>query len=572
MTAHNPYLQTTSENYRHLTGLVFNYSKNAVLITDAKRNIVLVNPAFTEITGYSLEDVLGKDPKIVKSGKHNRSFYQNLWHELVNHGYWQGTIWNRRKNGEIYPEWQTIHVVKNNKGEITNFFAIFSDITDSKILEEQLQRSRNYDTLTDLPNKNLFVDRLTAAIKSIGINHYKLAVLFLNIDQFKRVNNAYGMSAGDSVLKVASQRVSSVLRSDASFSRIAGDNYLILLPNIKEIVSIISTGNKIIDVFKQPFKVNKNILNLKASLGITVCSENTANPEQLIEQADLAMEKAKKNKINKIAFYESFMDQYLEKRLAIESELYQALEKKELLVYYQPKVETKTGKLIGAEALIRWNHPKRGLLLPTEFTSIALESGLIIPMGEWILKTACDQLVMWQKTYKRNISVAVNISAIQFQQTNFSEQVSTIMTTSKIDPKYLMLELTEQIMIENTEENLKILNKLHDLGVSISLDDFGTGYSSLNYLIKLPLDELKIDISFVQHMVENNNSAAIVETIIQMAKSLNLKTIAEGVKTKDQLNALTALGCSAIQGYYFSKPLPVDKFTELLEKNHRFDV
>ncbi len=572
MTAYSTELQIASKEYQHLASLVFQNSKNAILITNAKHKIILVNPVFTKITGYSLKEVYGKDPKIIKSGKHDRSFYQNLWHELMSHGYWQGTIWNRRKNGEIYPEWQTIRVARNTKGEITNLFAIFSDITDSKMLEEQLQRSRNYDALTDLPNKNLFIDRLAAAIKSIEVGQRELAVLLLNIDQFKRVNDAYGMPTGDIILKIVAQRVQSILQNDASFARISGDDYLILLPNIEKSASTLSTANRAIACFNEAFRVDKNIFNLQASIGIVVCSENTAEPEQLIKQANLAMEKSKKDKNNNIAFFEPSMDQYLKKQLAIENSLYQAIEKKELLIYYQPQVDAKTGKLIGAEALLRWNHPIKGILLPAEFISVTLNSGLIIPIGEWVLKTVCDQIAKWQKIYKLKIPIAVNISAIQFQQTNFPEQVNKIITTSKIDPKHLILELTEQVMIENMEENLQILNKLHDMGINISLDDFGTGFSSLSYLRKLPLSELKIDISFVQHIVEDNNSAVIAEMIIRMSKSLNLKTVAEGVETKSQLKSLQALGCDKIQGFYFSKPLPVDKFTELLKKNHCFNV
>ncbi|MEK6731031.1 MAG: EAL domain-containing protein [Pseudomonadota bacterium] len=557
------------KNYQYLASLVFQYNQNAILIANARHQIILVNSAFTKITGYSLEEVLGKDPKILSSGQQDRTFYKNLWFALMHHGYWQGTIWNRRKDGEVFPEWQTIHVIRDKEGKPKNYFAIFSDISDSKILAEQLQRAKNYDALTGLPNKNLFIDRLTVAIKNIDMG---LAVLFLNIDRFKKINDVYGMPAGDIVLKMVAKRAEAILPSDVTIAHITGDSYVILLPVVKDNLAIISIAKKLINLFKESFQINEKVVNLTASVGVTVCSDKMANPDELIKQADQAMELAKKDNVKKIAFFDASINQNLEKRLTIENELYHAIENNELLLYYQPQIDTKTGKLIGAEALIRWHHPKKGLVLPGDFIPVALETGLIIPMGAWVLDTACAQAARWQEVYKRNMPVAVNISVIQFQQDNFDQQVKHIVDPHGLDPHLLLLELTEQIMIENVDMNLKILYRLYDMGFKTSLDDFGTGYSSLSYLRKLPLSELKIDISFVQSMENDRDSTVITDTIIHMAKSLNLKTVAEGVETKGQLKALQLLGCDEIQGFYFSKPLTVDQFTELLKSNQPFKV
>jgi len=557
---------TLTPEQKRLASMVFENSKNAILITDAESNIILVNPVFTTITGYTYEEVLGKNPKILKSGKNDRTFYQNLWYELTHNDYWQGTIWNRRKNGEIFPEWQTIHAVRDKSGKINHFFAIFSDLTDNKSLTEKVQQLKNYDPLTKLPNKNLFVDRLTVATSNLNLNNHKLAVLMLNINGFKKVNDAYGMPVGDIVLKTVAKRVRNVLRSDATLSRIAGDNYLILQLNIKDEADVLLVAKRVLNTFKHAFKLKKNTIRLDATIGVVIAQDDSSNAEILIKQSDLAMEKAKDDKTTHIAFFDSSLDRRINRRLSIESDLYKALEKNEFLLYYQPQISIKTGKIEGAEVLLRWNNPKEGLLLPGAFIDVALDSGLILPIDEWVLKTACAQSVTWQNQGLPPVRIAVNISALQFRQQNFAQIVQKIIHDSKINPGQLELELTEQIVLHNVSSAVEILEQFNAIGVKISLDDFGTGYSSLSYLSKLPISELKIDISFVRQITESRNSKTIAKTIILLAKGLGIKSLAEGVETKEQFEILRELGCDEIQGYYFSKPMPADQFAKMIHE------
>jgi len=542
---------------KQLASMVFVASKNAMLITDKDYNVVLVNSAFTEITGYSLKEIIGKNPRVLKSGKHGRQFYKNLWDELLHKDFWQGTIWNRRKNGELYLEWVTIHAVRDEQGQLKYFFAIFSDITHNKALEIEIQQLKNYDPLTQLPNKTFFIEQLKVALANLT-GEQKLAVLLLNINRFKKVNDAYGIAYGDSILQITAKRVRKLLRPNIIFVRDYADRYLILMPLVNNYTNVLSVANRILETFKNAFHLNNNQIYLSATIGATITKNKVRDARRLLKQINLALDKAKRDPTVPIAFFDSSMDHLVKHRVDVEADLYQALKRNEFRLHYQPQVDINSKKMTGVEALLRWQHPTKGLLYPGDFIDITFDSGLIIPIGEWVLNTACQQAVLWKKQGLPAFFMAVNVSALQFRQRNFQKVVQDAIHRSGMDPANLELELTEQIVLDDFETAIQMLSTFKELGVRLSLDDFGTGYSSMSYLKKLPIDKLKIDISFIQNITSSKQDLEIVKAIIALAKTLKIKVIAEGVETKEQLEILLRLQCNEVQGFYFSQAISAD--------------
>ncbi|OFZ67351.1 MAG: hypothetical protein A2V79_07660 [Betaproteobacteria bacterium RBG_16_56_24] len=547
-----------------LAATVFDASSDAILITDSENRIIDVNAAFCEITGYSKEEALGQTPTILSSGRQDAERYHTLWENLKETGRWSGEAWSRRKNGELYTEWLTINSVKNNHGETTHHVAIFADITEHKQAEENVHRLAHYDALTDLPNRTLFNDRFSQALINARRKRCRAAVMFMDLDRFKVINDTLGHSTGDLLLQVMTARLKDCVRQGDTVSRLGGDEFAILLPELGEVEDAYLTAQNLLEAATIPFMLQGQELNISASIGISIYPDDGVSAETLMKNADIAMYRAKEEGRNNCQFYHTDMNTRSIERLAMETSIRHALEERQFELYYQPKISVASGKVVGVEALIRWNHPERGMVLPMEFIPLAEETGLILPMGEWVLQEAVAQGKAWQVAGFPPLFVAVNVSARQFRQANFAGKVGQVLLDSGFDPHHLDFELTETTLMTNADENIETLNKLNAMGVRIAIDDFGTGYSSLNYLKRLPVDILKIDRSFVSGVTDSRDDAAIVEAIIAMARSLRLTVVAEGVETVEQLKFLQMNNCDEIQGYYFSRPLPVAQFEQLM--------
>ena len=556
-----------SQEQLKLSAQVFVNSMEAIVITDAENNIIQVNKAFTEITGYSREESLGRNPRILKSGQHDWEFYRVMWEILLSTGNWQGELMDRRKNGEVYPKWLSITVVRDEKGDITNFIALFSDITERKASYERIQHLAQFDALTNLPNRTLLNEYLDMSIGVAKRSKAQLAILFLDLDRFKIVNDSLGHHAGDLLLKIVSDRLTNCIRETDTVARLGGDEFVILLPSIKEPGDAVSVAQKVVDAIAVPFLLEGNEVNIGTSIGIGIYPDNGLDRSTLIKNADAAMYHAKENGRNNFQFFSSEMNDKSFEQLALENDLRRAIKNEEFILNYQPQIDVLTGKIVGAEALIRWQHPEKGLVPPNNFIALAEKCGLIVPMGEWVIKTACAQNLAWQKEGLPPMLIAVNIAAQQFRQKNFKESLMEIIGDIGLDPHLLELEITESALMENADSVLKTLHSLKEIGFHLSIDDFGTGYSSLSYLKHFPLDKLKIDRSFVIDITEDSNNNAIIETIINMGHNLKLKVIAEGVENAEQLATLKGLMCDEIQGYYFSRPLSPQDFVVFARNN-----
>ncbi len=544
---------------------VFENSGEAIIITDAERNIVVVNLAFTQITGYDLADVMWKNPKLLSSGRQTPEFYQSMWKSLAETGRWQGEIWNRRKNGEIFPEWLSISTVKDDKGQVVNYIAIFNDITQRKESEQRIQFLAHYDALTKLPNRALFGDRLLQALVIAKRSGKKVGLLFLDLDRFKSINDSLGHLAGDLLLQSVADRLKSCVREMDTVCRQGGDEFMVLLTEIDKAEDAAHLAMKIITSMSEAHFVEDERLIVTFSIGISIYPDDAVDSQVMIKNADAAMYHAKEKGRNNFQFFTSDMNAEASQRLELESDLGRAVQKGEFVLHYQPQTDNRSGKIVGMEALIRWQHPDKGLISPTRFIPIAEYCGLINPIGEWVLKTACIQNKKWQDEGLLKVPVAVNISVLQFHQKNFKETIVNALHESGLEPGYLELEITEGVTIKDIEITVHLLSELKQMGVLISIDDFGTGYSSLSYLKRFPIDKLKVDQSFVRDITTDTDDAAIVQTIISMGHGLRLKVIAEGVETAEQLAFLKKRGCDEIQGFYFSKPLTVEDFREYVK-------
>lgn len=546
---------------------IFENTLEGVLVTDAKGDIVFINQSFQEITGYSTEEVLGKNPKILSSGKHDQGFYRQMWKSLLEKGKWQGEIWNRRKTGEIYPEWLTLSAIKDNSGKTVQYAAILSDLTARKQNEERIKHLAYHDALTDLPNRYLFLDRLTLALAHAARHENILAVLFLDLDRFKDVNDTLGHAAGDQLLQEVGRRIKTCIREEDTVARMGGDEFTVLLPDI-QIEDAKHVARRILGVFALPFTIEGQDLFMTPSIGIAIASDKMIDAQTILRHADLAMYKAKENGKNRYWIYQSDMSIQAQNRLTLEQRLRKALERNEFVLFYQPQVDVASGKLIGMEALLRWQHPEAGLIPPRKFIPIAEETGLILPIGEWVLRTAIAQNMAWQKKELPPLRIAVNLSVRQLQQENLVEKIGEFLQEEGMEGGWLELEITESVAMEDLELTSRVLTQLKELGIHIAIDDFGIGYSSLNYLKRFPIDTLKVDQSFIRDSLSNSGDGAIVSTILGLARDLNYWAIAEGVETEEQLEFLKVKACDGIQGYLISHPLPARDMTILLNLAH----
>ena len=544
-------------------------TQEGILITDLDHHILRVNRAFTRLTGYSAEEVVGQSPDLLKSRRHDRNFYLGMWETIAKEKYWQGEIWSRRRNGEIYPAWLTTTAVTNTAGRITHYVSVFTDITLRKQAEEQIHQLAFYDPLTKLPNRRLLIDRLhhILAFGTRSVAHY--ALLFIDMDNFKTLNDTRGHDVGDLLLIEAAQRLQACVRGGDTVARLGGDEFVIMMVNLSEEMEQAASqakavGEKIRQSLSQPYRLRDFDYHSSCSIGISLFHANAASVDSLLKKADTAMYEAKAAGRNTFRFFDPTMEAVLEARVKLEAELRHALTHRQFELFYQIQVNV-TNHTIGAEVLLRWIHPERGLVLPDEFIPIAEETGLILTIGHWVLETACAQIKAWERNpLSRELQIAVNVSALQFHQSEFVEQVREILNKTGANPSRLKLELTESVVLDNITDAIAKMHELKDTGVSFSMDDFGTGYSSLAYLTQLPLDQLKIDQSFVHNIGTKPSDAVIVQTIIGMANSLGIDVIAEGVETEAQRTFLAHAGCMSYQGHLFSYPLSLKDFERIV--------
>ena len=549
-----------SQRSLHLAEKVIASSLEGILITDPDANILTVNPAFSRLTGYAADEVIGKNPSLLGSGRQGPEFYAGLWAKLLRDGQWQGEIWNRRKSGEIYPELLTITAIRDTDGTLTHYAALFSDISELKENEERIRHLAYYDPLTTLPNRRLLEDRLHVALAHAHRNRLQMAVLFIDLDRFKRINDSLGHQVGDQLLVTIARRLCSALREDDTIARMGGDEFVVVLSEIDGPDAAAQTARRLIEVLKAPIVIGAHELVVTTSIGISIYPADSETAGELIKNADVAMYRAKATGRDSFQLYEPEMNARSLEHLALETSLHRALERRELRLHYQPLIDPVRMRVIGAEALLRWQHPELGLIAPADFIPLAEETGLIVPIGEWVLRTACRQLARWQGDGRPVFRISVNISARQFRDPGFTAMAERVLRESGMDGFGLTLELTESMLMDDARETIDVLERLKRSGFRLALDDFGTGYSSLGYLKRFPIDELKIDRSFIRDIEHNADDAAIVSALIGLAHSLRLQVVAEGVETEAQLAFLAGRGCDLMQGYHFSRPVAADDF------------
>jgi len=559
-----------AENQLRIAAVSFEMHE-AIMVTDANVNIIRVNKAFQDVTGYSEDDVLGKNPRMLNSGLHDKAFYDDMWKQVLETGTWTGEIFDKRKSGQIYPKWLTITAVKDREGKTSEYVAVFSDITDRKKAENEIYSLAFYDTLTSLPNRRLLLDRIREAQSMSACSNHYGALLFLDMDKFKALNDTLGHDHADLFLIEVAKRVKNCVRDEDAVARIGGDQFVVLIEEIgldAEIVSqkVALISERIRFALAEPYWLNEHEHHSSTSIGVCLYRGNEETMDSLLRYADIAMYQAKESGRNAVRFFDPAMKLALEARVSIEADLRNAISKQQLHLYYQIQLDSDLHP-VGAEALIRWIHPVRGLVSPIHFIPIAEESTVILEIGRWVLETASRQLALWSRREEtHNLVLAVNVSAQQFKRHDFVITVSSLVNIHQINPSHLKLELTESVLLSDVSDVVAKMHLLKAMGVRLSLDDFGTGYSSLSYLKQLPLDQIKIDQSFVRNMTTEPNDAIMVKTIIGLAENFRMEVIAEGVETDDHLTLLRQYGCKLFQGYLFSKPVPIDEFEGLLKK------
>lgn len=546
-------------------------TQEAIMVTNAKREILRVNQAFTRITGYSAEEAKGQNPVMLKSERHNKQFYDDIWDAVARDKYWQGEIWHRRKNGEVYPEWCSITAVTDTEGQVTNYIVAFSDISRHKQAEAEIHSLAFYDPLTKLPNRRLMLERLSYMLNSSMRQHHHGAILFIDIDNFKTLNNIKGHDLGDLMLIEVANRLKGCVRIDDTVAGLGGDEFIAILEGLgaehaQAVAQVETVVRKILIALNQPYFLRGHEYHSSASIGINLFSDKKVAVEELLKHADTAMHQAKASGRNSFRFFDPDMQAMMEARDTLENELRHALPQQQFKLYYQMQVD-RSGHLTGAEVLLRWQHPGQGLVSPAQFIPVAEETGLILPIGTWVLETACAKIKAWESDSRTNrLCLSINVSARQFHQPDFVERVRQIILESAINPALIKFELTESLVLNNVNDSIIKMKALEEIGVHFSMDDFGTGYSSLAYMTQLPLAQVKIDQTFVQNIFKKPTDAVIVQAIIGMAGNLGMEVVAEGVETEAQYNFLKQHGCAVFQGNLFSKPVSVEEFEEKIEE------
>lgn len=562
--AHTNELLVRQQQELELAAQVFAQSKQSIIITDAEGVIIKCNSYFTQLTGYTPEEAVGKTPRILKSQRHDAAFYTELWRSLRQQGEWKGEIWNRKKNDDGFAAQLSISSVRDKSGGILYYIGMLDDITEQKLSSERIHHLAHYDILTELPNRLFFKDRFDLAIQQAERYQRRLAILFLDLDNFKKVNDTLGHHAGDLLLQTISRRILGCLRKIDLVARLGGDEFAILLEDIKKPADVERITGKLIDAIGEPVDLDGVTVYVGVSIGASIYPDDGNSFNLLSRNADTAMYRAKGAGKNCCCFFNADMAEEVARRLALETELREAIPG-QLFVLYQPQADVSDGRIIGVEALVRWRHPTRGLVGPADFIGIAEETGQIRRLGEWVLETACRQAAYWYHEMGISLRVAVNVSAMQLSQQSFFDAVENIIRENCIPPSLLELELTESMLMPRVQETIGLFNRLKQFGVSIAIDDFGTGYSSLAYLKRLPINRLKVDRSFIAHTPDDKEDVAITCTIIAMARSLGLQVTAEGVERRDQLDFLRGEGCDEFQGYILAKPATPAELETLLE-------
>jgi diguanylate cyclase (GGDEF)-like protein/PAS domain S-box-containing protein len=565
-------LHRTQDNLK-LYATLFTSATEGMVITDARARILIANPAFTTITGYNLDEVRSRPPSLLASGRHAPTFYHDMWKALERRGKWQGEIWNRRRNGEVYPEWLSISTVRDGGGNITHYIGVFSDTTERKRTEDHIQHLSHFDPLTNLPNRLMMQARLNEAITQSRRINCHTAVLFLNLDRFRNINDTLGNELGDALLQQVAHRSRSQLRDTDTASRLGGDEFVFILPDINLPQDVATIARKLLASVGRPYQLGEHDITITASIGIAISDTDGSTAAELLRNADAAMSRAKEDGRNNFCFYSADMNTSTLGDLLLENQLRGAIEHNELELYYQPKVDAHTGILQSAEALLRWHHPEHGMIPPDRFIRLAEESGLIVPIGEWVLRTACQQIRSWREAGLPVVPIAVNLSAQQFLQNDLPVLVREALAEASLTPELLELELTESMLMRNVERTVDMLARLREMGVWLSIDDFGTGYSSLSYLKQFEVNVLKIDKSFVSDIHNADADGKIAIAVIGLAHALSLKVVAEGVETEEQRIFLLDHGCDLFQGYLFSRPLPASSFaSKLVELQQQNDT
>ncbi|NDY93768.1 putative bifunctional diguanylate cyclase/phosphodiesterase [Ideonella livida] len=547
-----------AEEHARLIARVFEDSHQAICITDADTRIVTVNRAFTEVTGYTLDELAGRPPSLLKSGRQDAAFYAAMWRQLRRQGRWEGELWNRRKNGEVYPEWLTLSAIHDAQGQVRQYLGVFTDTTSRKAAEAHIERLAYYDALTALPNRSLLADRARVALATAQRQHGQVLLMHLNLDDFAAINGSLGLAAGDAVLREAATRLGRHLRPEDTLCRQGADDFLLLLPHTRA-SDAMSIGLRLMQALAAPLEVQGQPVTLAASIGVAEFPTDGEDLAQLSQAADSAVHQAKRAGGRTVRFFSRELQERSRETLALLQDLRQAVARQELVLHYQPQVDAATARLHGLEALLRWRHPVRGLVPPGEFITLAEQSGLIREIGTWVLGEALRQTAAWRAAGLAVVPVAVNLSAVQFRDPGLRDQLIGLLRDHGLPGHLLELELTETVAMEDSKHTIATLASLKQLGVRLSIDDFGTGYSSLGYLKRFAVDTLKVDQSFVRGLNYDRQDEAIVANIIALAHSLGLATLAEGVETAGQREFLRQHGCDQLQGWLFAKACPAEE-------------
>ncbi len=558
--------QRRAEAQLRLYAKVFTSANEGMMITDAQSRILAVNPAFTEITGYVAAEVVDQWPSMLKSGRQSEDFYRQMWAELAASGQWNGEVWNRRKDGVLYPEWLSIAAVRDEQGEATHYIGVFTDISERKQSEERIRHLAHHDALTGLPNRILLEDRIKQAILKSRRSELPTAVIFIDLDRFKNINDTLGHEVGDNLLMQAAERGLASLRETDTLCRLGGDEFVVVLPELEHVQDAMHVARKLLAEFSRPYLLAGHALTVTASAGVAVCPDDAQSVSDLLRLADAAMYRAKEEGRNTVCFHSAGVDEASLGELLLENDLRMAVARNELAMYFQPKVDAASGRLVGAEALMRWAHPKHGMISPARFIALAENSGLIAMLGEWAIETVCAQQRAWLDAGLAIVPVAVNVSAQQFSQQDVPRMVAGKLARHGLRTGDLSLELTESLLMRNTARAAGILRALHEMNIEIAIDDFGTGYSSLSYLNQFPVQLLKIDRSFVSEIDARGNHPKLASAIIAMAHELGLKVIAEGVETDAQRDFLLAHGCDQFQGFMYGRPEPAAQMENWLRE------
>jgi diguanylate cyclase (GGDEF)-like protein/PAS domain S-box-containing protein len=557
-----------AEEQLRIAASVFETSSEGILITDAKANIVMVNRALTTITGYSKDEVIGRKPSMFSSGRHDRQFYRQMWLSLDESGQWQGEIWNKRKSGEIYPEWLSITALKDDGHQVIRYIGVFADLSSRKFTNSLVDQLINHDHLTELPNRLMFRNHLKKAILRAHGERKQAALLYLDIDRFKTINDTFGHQIGDRLLQQVAERLTKCLREKGRtrrgdvVARLGGDEFALIINDLGGPDDANNIAQRVLKAFTEPFLFGNRTRRITVTIGIALSPRDAENVDDLIRHADLAMYDAKHQGRNTYQFYSGKIHEKNSTRLDLENDLYNALERREFSLHYQPQVDLRNGRIVSMEALIRWNHPDRGMIPPDQFVPLLEDTGLINPVGDWVLEQACRDCLQFGKILGTDLSVSVNLSGHQFRN-NLTKIIGYILSRVGLSPSRLKLELTESLAMQQVQETIAVLDQLADMGIDVLIDDFGTGYSSLSYLRQFKISALKIDKSFIAGACLENDNGKIIRAIIGLAHNLNLQVVAEGVESPEQLEFLRSHHCHFGQGYLFSRPLPLSEIAQL---------